>query len=61
MTWKLAAIVFTLATAATVSTQVQSKAKTTMARDKGLTDVTGTQGRSPHAHRASDRAAPWSS
>jgi L-aminopeptidase/D-esterase-like protein len=41
MTWKLAAILFTLATAATVSTQVQSKVKPTMARDKGLTDVTG--------------------
>jgi L-aminopeptidase/D-esterase-like protein len=41
MTWKLAAIVVTLATAATVSTQVQSIVKTTMAREKGLTDVAG--------------------
>jgi L-aminopeptidase/D-esterase-like protein len=41
MTRKLAAIVVVLATAATVSTQVQPKVKTTMAREKGLTDVAG--------------------
>ena len=37
----MAAIVFTLAAAATVSTQIQSKANNTMAREKGLTDVAG--------------------
>jgi len=40
MTWKLAVVVVTLATAATVSTQVQSTVKP-MATDKGLTQVTG--------------------
>jgi L-aminopeptidase/D-esterase-like protein len=40
MTWKLALVVVTLATAATVSTQVQSTVKP-MAAEKGLTQVTG--------------------
>ena len=40
MTWKLVAVVVTLATAATVSTQVQSTVKQ-MAAEKGLTEVTG--------------------
>ena len=40
MTWKLALVVVTLATAATVSTQVQSTVKP-MATEKGLTQVTG--------------------
>ena len=40
MTWKLVAVVVTLATAATVSTQVQSTVKQ-MAAEKGLTQVTG--------------------
>ena len=41
MTWKLAAIVVTLATAATVSTQVQSTVKPRWRAEKGLTEVTG--------------------
>ena len=40
MTWKLVAVVVTLATAATVSTQVQSTVKP-MAPEKGLTQVGG--------------------
>ena len=40
MTWKLAVVVVTLATAATVSTQVQSTVKP-MATEKGLTQVAG--------------------
>ena len=40
MTWKLAVVVVTLTTAATVSTQVQSTVKR-MAPDKGLTQVAG--------------------
>ena len=40
MTWKLVAGIVTLATAATVSTQVQSTVKQ-MATGKGLTQVTG--------------------
>lgn len=40
MTWKLVAVVVTLATAATVSTQVQLTVKQ-MAAEKGLTQVTG--------------------
>ena len=40
MTWKLVAVVVTLATAATVSTQVQSTVKQ-MAAERGLTQVTG--------------------
>ena len=40
MTWKLAVVVVTLTTAATVSTQVQSTVKP-MAPDKGLTQVAG--------------------
>jgi L-aminopeptidase/D-esterase-like protein len=40
MTWKLVAVVVTLATAATVSTQVQSTVKE-MGPQKGLTQVTG--------------------
>jgi L-aminopeptidase/D-esterase-like protein len=40
MTWKLAVVIVTLATAATVSTQVQSTVKR-MPPEKGLTQVTG--------------------
>ena len=40
MTWKLAVVVATLATAVTVSTQVRSTPMTT-AREKGLTQVAG--------------------